>query len=202
MIYFIITHTQIGLRDRYESAWCARSCLAWLLSLQTAPAALPTGAAHYCGRDDSAAVQRSRLTLRLRRLLSHMKIRTLFLWLLLVAATAAAEIEKVAPVAHEKMTTCTGKCAGNCKVYEPPVGRCYSPPKLWPRDPQWGVSDTWDVCNGSHLQRSFFSSVDSTCRGRTGGFTLPLRTCVGPFGKPRPWGNFSCDGHFVRRPGT
>eukprot|EP01051_Picozoa_sp_SAG22_P001045 SAG22_NODE_36_length_27184_cov_65.870076_12_plen_211_part_00 len=92
----------------------------------------------------------------------------------------------------ENMTVCTDKCSTGCKTYSPPLGKCYSPPKLWPGDVQWGTTDTLDVCNGTHLDRSFFASTDGSCKARTDGFSLPLHTCVGPFGKPRPWGMFAC----------
>lgn len=95
----------------------------------------------------------------------------------------------------EKMIVCSGKCTSDCKAYSPPLGICYSPPKLWPGDVQWGTADTLDTCNGTHLDRSFYSSSNGSCTARTDGFSLPLDTCVGPFGKPRPWGNFSCGGY-------
>ena len=97
------------------------------------------------------------------------------------------------PVArNESMEVCSGKCSGDCKVYRPPVGACYSPPLLWPGDVQWGAFDTLDRCNATHLDRSFFGSTNGSCTERTDGFSLPLHTCVGPFGKPRPWGKFAC----------
>ena len=95
---------------------------------------------------------------------------------------------------RENMTVCgpLARCTEDCKTYQPPLGACYSPPILWPRDSQWGSSDTFDECNATHLSRSFYASTDGTCATRTDGFDLPLHACVGPFGKPRPWGQFSC----------
>ena len=98
------------------------------------------------------------------------------------------------PPLLENMTVCgpIGKCASDCKTYRPPLGRCYSPPLLFPADPQWGSSDVLDTCNSTHLRRSFYASADGSCKRKTGGFDLPLGVCVGPFGKPRPWGSFQC----------
>lgn len=100
---------------------------------------------------------------------------------------------------NETMTVCMPatpgeKCEGDCKSYNPPLEACYSPLDLWPGDPQWGGSDTLDSCNGTHLHRSFFASTNGTCTARTDSFSLPLHSCIGPFGKPRPWGTFSCGG--------
>merc|ERR1719272_2140380 len=89
----------------------------------------------------------------------------------------------------------TGKCHGDNdpKTYLIPLEQCFSPAQLFPKDPQWGTSDTLDSCNRSHITRQFFGTVDGTCKGPvTSSFTLPLHECVGPFGKPRPWGSFSC----------
>lgn len=93
---------------------------------------------------------------------------------------------------NETMTLCGDKCESDCKVYSPPTGECYSPPVLWPGDPQWGASDTLDLCNHTHIVRSFFTSTNGSCANQTDEFTLPLDVCVGPFGKPRPWGKFAC----------
>lgn len=105
---------------------------------------------------------------------------------------AVATVVTPAAAWNESMEVCSGKCKSDCKLYRPPVDACYSPPLLWPADVQWGRFDTLDRCNGTHLDRSFFSSVNGSCTHRTGGFSLPLDTCIGPFGKPRPWGKFSC----------
>lgn len=109
-------------------------------------------------------------------------------------AAASTAASAVAPPAawNETMEVCTGKCKTDCKIYRPPSGVCYSPPLLWPGDVQWGRFDTLDMCNSTHLDRSFFNSVNGSCTERTGGFSLPLDACIGPFGKPRPWGKFWC----------
>ena len=86
------------------------------------------------------------------------------------------------------------KCnPGDSKSYAPPLGRCYSPPALWENDTQWGSADTFDTCNATHISRSFYATTDGSCGGKaTDGFDLPLHTCLGPFGLPRPWGEFAC----------
>ena len=89
---------------------------------------------------------------------------------------------------------CKHKCDSDCKAYTLPVSQCYSPPKLFPGDPQWGAFDVLDVCTAAGtLNRSFYASKDGSCSKRTDGFDLPLGECVGPFGKPRPWGKFACE---------
>lgn len=94
----------------------------------------------------------------------------------------------------ENMTVCTGHCVGDCKTYGIPIGHCFSPAKLFPGDTQWGTDDVLDTCNRTHLTRSFYNSSNGLCIGRNSGFDLPLLECIGPFGKPRPWGEFSCSG--------
>ena len=96
--------------------------------------------------------------------------------------------------AVETMTLCgpLDHCNSDCKSYTVPLNRCFSPPVLFPGDPQWGASDVFDTCNATHIHRTFFASTDGTCDNSTSGFTDPLHQCVGPFGKPRPWGSFFC----------
>ena len=104
-------------------------------------------------------------------------------------------------------------------TYHPPVGTCFSPKALWPDDSAWGSADVLDSCVSSAgsaikhavapgvgiakagstgvapslLRREFFASTNGTCTGApTDTFDLPLGVCVGPFGKPRPWGVFEC----------
>ncbi len=99
-------------------------------------------------------------------------------------------------VGMEVMTLCgpaAPPCSTDCKEYEIPLSQCFSPSALFPGDEQWGAHDVLDVCHGHYLNRSFFSSTDGTCFNRTDGFVLPLDECVGPFGKPRPYGYFSCN---------
>jgi len=48
-----------------------------------------------------------------------------------------------------------------------------------------------DIDYASSFKRTLFRSKDSSCREPTDEFdTLPLNECIGPFGKPRPWGRF------------
>ena len=93
---------------------------------------------------------------------------------------------------HENMTLCEGKCSNGCKTYSIPLDTCFSPSSLWPGDKQWGDTDVYDECNKSFLIRTFFSSQNGSCLEETDRFVLPLNTCVGPFGRPRPWGKFEC----------
>ena len=97
--------------------------------------------------------------------------------------------------ALENMTLCgvAGEpCSNDCKSYSVPLAHCFSPPSRYPGDKQWGPFDVIDTCDGSYLNRSFFASTDGSCRNRTDGFVVPLNQCIGPFGKPRPYGTFSC----------
>jgi hypothetical protein len=99
--------------------------------------------------------------------------------------------------ATENMTLCRDRCVSDCRSYTVPLDECFSPPLLWPDDPQWGSEDVRDQClNETHFQRSFFSSTNASCENPTGGFELPIGACIGPFGKPRPWGVFQmhCSG--------
>lgn len=140
----------------------------------------------------------------------------------------------------ETMTLCANcsnavGCADDpdAATYHPPVGGCFSPPKLWPGDQSWGEFDVRDTCvvlslaadeevevvtgakpqlgdwgrgdgasaarnehavANSGLKREFFGTTNGTCAGEpTDSFDLPLGVCVGPFGKPRPWGVFTCE---------
>ena len=99
-----------------------------------------------------------------------------------------------ATLATENMTVCgpDDGCNSDCKTYRLPLSTCFSPPALFPGDPQWGTSDVFDVCTKTHLHRTFYASADGSCTNKTDSFTVPLNECVGPFGKPRPWGSFAC----------
>ena len=112
-------------------------------------------------------------------------------WVVLAIPALLGAEASVQPVEHMKL--CSDRCDSDCKMYDVPVGECFSPSRLFPGDAQWGDGDVLDTCNTTHLDRSFFASRDGSCQNRTGGFDgLPLHTCIGPFGKPRPWGEFSC----------
>lgn len=92
------------------------------------------------------------------------------------------------------MTLCHDKCEEDCKTYVTPVGQCFSSGSLFPNDPSW--SDGWDVFDemiqSSTLHRTIFHTQNNTCGGEdpTDSFEIPLGVCVGPFGRPRPWGIF------------
>ena len=62
-------------------------------------------------------------------------------------------------------------CAG---AHIPPAGNgvCFNPRELFPADKQWGLYDTRDVCNMTHITRSFFASTNATCVNQTGFVTL------------------------------
>ena len=95
-----------------------------------------------------------------------------------------------------RVTVCTertggGQCTGDCKSYLPSAA-CFNPRRDFPADPQWGESDLRDELNATHIVRSLYNSMNASCSGPpTGGFTVRLGECVGPFGKPRPWGVFA-----------
>jgi hypothetical protein len=80
----------------------------------------------------------------------------------------------------------------NCVVFETPVGVCYNGQSLFPNDPSWGEYDIRDVVvDFSSFVRTFYATVDESCRNSTDLFSLPFDECVGPFGQPFPWGKFS-----------
>jgi hypothetical protein len=85
-------------------------------------------------------------------------------------------------------TLCANKCSSDCKTYISPLS-CYNPSKLWPHDPQWGATDIRDSKSLFSVNRTFYKSSDGTCTGIDGDpDELPMFMCIGPFGKPRPWG--------------
>ena len=66
-------------------------------------------------------------------------------------------------------------------------GVCFSPRQLFPADKQWGRYDTRDVCNKTHVIRSFFDSTNATCANQTGfaihmpvPVPVPVATGTGP----------------------
>ena len=118
------------------------------------------------------------------------------------AATGSLEaFQRVAmePAASAKRNSMTlfgnksDQCANdnNPKTYSLPVDACFSPAILFPGDPQWGPSDIFDAYNASHVTRRFFSSTNGICANETSRIAIPLGECVGPFGRPRPWGQFA-----------
>ena len=95
------------------------------------------------------------------------------------------------------MTLCVDKCAGyDCKSYITPINECYSSSRLFPNDPSWSGKDVYDtisICRTQTLTRTIYDTENGTCHSSnsTGDkFHIPLNECVGPFGKPRPWGSF------------
>ena len=108
---------------------------------------------------------------------------------------------------------------GDCKQYTTPLNKCYNPQTLYPNDVSWGDVDILDeLLLNNQLKRTFYKSKDGTCDGRVekiselllsgvepninndnknnidgkgDSYILPLNYCVGPFGKPRPFGKFS-----------
>ena len=94
-------------------------------------------------------------------------------------------------------TLSTDKCGGaGAKSYLTPLDVCYSPPALFQDDPQWGAFDVRDriLPLTRRLRRAFYNTKDGSCGAETDHFDVPLDQCVGPFGKPRPWGEFSLVG--------
>ena len=97
------------------------------------------------------------------------------------------------------MTICTGKCVGDCKTYITPLNKCYSSGKLFPNDPSWSGLDISDrtIFDDTMLLRTIYAhSSNGSCLPSKDDddddrFQIDLNVCVGPFGKPRPWGIFS-----------
>ena len=90
------------------------------------------------------------------------------------------------------MTLCVDKCAGeNCKSYIIPISTCYGSSELFPNDPSWSGKDVRDDVICQTLVRTIFDTENSTCLGIGDTFEIPMNECVGPFGKPRPWGSFA-----------
>lgn len=87
---------------------------------------------------------------------------------------------------------CVDKCETECRHYQTPFETCFHGAALFPDDPSW--NSTVDIIdktmNATHFRRTFHEPGDS-CRGQpSDDFILPFQVCVGPFGKPRPWGVF------------
>ena len=91
-------------------------------------------------------------------------------------------------------TLCRDKCQSGCRHYQTPLQKCFRGATLFPGDPSW--NSTYDILdtplNASYFRRDFYDS-GNRCQGEpsdNGSFELPYQVCVGPFGKPRPWGTF------------
>ena len=100
----------------------------------------------------------------------------------------------------------------DCQTYLTPIRTCYSSSKLFPEDPSWSGYDMFDVVVPTStntvvstpqnnntagtillLVRTIYSTTNGTCvpSSQDVVFRLELQQCVGPFGRPRPWGLFS-----------
>ena len=92
------------------------------------------------------------------------------------------------------MTLCSDKCGNDdCMIYITPIDKCFSSTWLFPNDPSWSGKDIRDrIAERTRtLVRTIFDTENGTCRGSANDvFHIPLNECVGPFGKPRPWGIF------------
>jgi len=53
-------------------------------------------------------------------------------------------------------------------LHKPGKGKCFNPQHLFPADQQWGNFDVRDVCNRTHVRRSFYKSSNATCTYQTG----------------------------------
>mmetsp|Transcript_26447 Transcript_26447/g.57957 ORF Transcript_26447/g.57957 Transcript_26447/m.57957 type:complete len:167 (+) Transcript_26447:91-591(+) len=118
--------------------------------------------------------------------------------------TSVVSIKKTQPIealvgsSFLNMTLFADKCAGeNSKTYITPTNKCYSSTLLFPNDPSRSGKDVYDTTivdpqtpKQTMLIRTFYDTEDGTCRGAGDVFRIPLNECVGPFGKPRPWGIF------------
>lgn len=90
------------------------------------------------------------------------------------------------------MTLCHEKCNSGCKTYITPTSECYSSGSLFPNDESWSGLDVFDTVICQTLIRRIFQSSDGSCSSSDEDkFQINLNECVGPFGKPRPWGIFS-----------
>lgn len=109
---------------------------------------------------------------------------------LLVVAYGSASLQAYTAL---NQTLCSDKCDSGCKTYISPIG-CYNPAKLWPHDSQWADFDILDtlMVSGHEVNRTFFKSKSGKCQASDGEpVELPVDLCIGPFGKPRPWGKLS-----------
>jgi hypothetical protein len=96
-------------------------------------------------------------------------------------------------------------------IYETPVNSCFNGASLFHHSVDWGDVDIYDEISPSLLllsssssddhdhaspllssfTRRFYASDNSTCNDLVDTYELPLNECLGPFGKPHPWGRFS-----------
>ena len=59
------------------------------------------------------------------------------------ATDVATRANPSSVVTEENMTVCVDKCIGgrDCKTYIIPFDTCFSPPRMFPKDEQWGEFD-------------------------------------------------------------
>jgi hypothetical protein len=102
-------------------------------------------------------------------------------------------------------------------IYETPINSCFNGASLFRHSVDWGDVDIYDeisplllfsASSDDHdnptaaptptpspslllLTRRFYASDNSTCNDLVDTYELPLDECLGPFGKPHPWGRFS-----------
>jgi hypothetical protein len=99
-------------------------------------------------------------------------------------------------------------------IYETPINSCFDGASLFRHSVDWGDVDIYDEISSSLLllssssvdhdqatpppppslsllTRRFYASDNSTCNDLIDTYELPLDECLGPFGKPHPWGRFS-----------
>lgn len=128
-----------------------------------------------------------------------------------IAATATHRVKRMIRTRVCQNRNC--QIGPDCVSYLTPVAECYNPQSLFPNGSTWGDMDVLDqlVENAENknyddennrrtpefFTRTLFGrSTHGTCIASPTNddeiFTLPLRNvCVGPFGKPRPWGEFA-----------
>jgi hypothetical protein len=91
-----------------------------------------------------------------------------------------------------RTSLCISFCVGDCKGCQSPAKTRNNGQNMFPGDSSFGAFDLMDEWSGGDsFTRTFHLSRDGSCQKPTDQFTLPFGACVGPFGKPRPWGNFS-----------
>ena len=88
-------------------------------------------------------------------------------------------------------------CESGCVQFITPIDDCFNGWDLFPDATEsWGPYDIVDtIWNDETIERTIFRSMNSTCSSSDDDddndvLMLPLNECVGPFGKPRPWGEF------------
>lgn len=90
---------------------------------------------------------------------------------------------------------CQDFCTGiDCITYETPINTCFNGASLFHHSVDWGNVDIWDeisMVDPSLFTRRFYTSNDTTCKDLVDTYELPFDECLGPFGKPHPWGRLT-----------